>query len=55
MQKAGSIEPAKYLPVLAKIQHEGVTTKVQFDGTGELVNAATTLYNYPGGKKTPIK
>jgi branched-chain amino acid transport system substrate-binding protein len=55
MQKADSVEPAKYLPVLAKLQYEGVTTKVQFDSTGELVNAATTLYNYPGGKKTPLK
>jgi len=27
---------------------------VRFDKTGELMNAATTLYNYPGGKKTPI-
>ncbi len=54
MQKANSVEPAKYLPVLAKIEYEGVTTKVKFDDTGELMNAATTLYNYPGGKKTPI-
>lgn len=54
MQKANSVEPAKYLPVLAKIEYDGVTTKVKFDATGELVNAATTLYNYPGGKKTPV-
>ena len=54
MQKANSIEPAKYLPELAKIQYDGVTTKVQFDATGELMNAATTLYNYPSGKKTPV-
>ena len=55
MQKANSVEPAKYLPELAKIQYDGVTTKVSFDATGELNNAATTLYNYPGGKKTPVK
>ncbi|MGE5338323.1 MAG: branched-chain amino acid ABC transporter substrate-binding protein [Gemmatimonadota bacterium] len=54
MQKCNSIEPAKYLPCLAKLQMDGVTTKVQFDPTGELVNAATTLYSYPGGKKTPV-
>jgi branched-chain amino acid transport system substrate-binding protein len=55
MQKANSVEPAKYLPELAKIQYDGVTTKVSFDATGELNNAATTLYNYPGGKKTPVQ
>jgi len=54
MQKANSVEPAKYLPELAKLQMDGVTTKVSFDATGELNNAATTLYNYPGGKKTPV-
>ena len=31
MQKAGSAEPAKYLPVLAKIQHKGVTGTIAFD------------------------
>jgi branched-chain amino acid transport system substrate-binding protein len=54
MQKANSVEPAKYLPELAKLQMDGVTTKVSFDATGELNNAATTLYNYPGGKKTAV-
>jgi branched-chain amino acid transport system substrate-binding protein len=54
MQKANSIEPDKYLPELAKLQMDGVTTRVSFDATGELVNAATTLYNYPSGKKTPV-
>jgi len=55
MQKANSVEPAKYLPELARLQMDGVTAKVSFDKTGELNNPATTLYNYPGGKKTPIK
>jgi len=54
MQKANSTEPAKYLPELAKIQYEGVTSKVSFDSIGELNNPATTLYNYPGGVKTPL-
>lgn len=53
MQKANSIEPAKYLPELAKIQYDGVTTKVAFDKDGELKDAATTIYTYPNGKKTP--
>ncbi len=54
MKKANSAEPAKYLPELAKISYNGVTTKVEFDATGELKNAAVTLYNYKGGKKNPL-
>jgi branched-chain amino acid transport system substrate-binding protein len=54
MQKADSVEPAKYLPELARLQMDGVTTKVSFDATGELNDAATTMYNYPSGKKTPV-
>lgn len=54
MKKANSVEPAKYLPELAKISYMGVTTKVEFEANGELKNAASTLYNYAGSKKTPL-
>ena len=54
MQKANSVEPAKYLPALKTLQMDGVTSKVSFDSIGELNNPTTTLYNYPGGKKTPL-
>jgi branched-chain amino acid transport system substrate-binding protein len=54
MQKADSVDPAKYLPALKTLQMDGVTSKVSFDSIGELNNPATTLYNYPGGKKTPL-
>ncbi len=51
MQKANSAEPAKYLPELAKINHEGVTGTIAFDSKGDLKNGALTLYTYKGGKK----
>lgn len=54
MQKADSVDPAKYLPALKTLQMDGVTSKVSFDSIGELNNPATTLYSYPGGKKTPL-
>lgn len=54
MQKAGSAEPAKYLPVLAQINHEGVTGSIAFDAKGDLKNGALTLYTYKGGKKEKI-
>ena len=54
MQKANSVEPAKYLPELAKINYEGVTGKVEFDARGDIKNGLLTLYTYRGGKRSQI-
>jgi branched-chain amino acid transport system substrate-binding protein len=51
MVKAGSADPAKYLPVLAKIEHKGVTGNIAFDDKGDIKNGALTLYTYKGGNK----
>jgi branched-chain amino acid transport system substrate-binding protein len=52
MVKAGSSEPAKYLPVLAKTAgHKGVTGTISFDEKGDVKNGALTLYTYKGGKR----
>jgi len=51
MQKAGSAEPAKYLPVLAKIHHKGVTGNIAFDKKGDILDGTLTLYTYKGGKR----
>lgn len=50
MQKADSADPAKYLPVLAGIEHEGVTAKVSFDAKGDIKDGAITLYQVKNGK-----
>ena len=50
MQQAGSAEPAKYLPVLAKISYDGVTAKISFDEKGDLKGGAVTLYQVQQGK-----
>ena len=55
MQKAGSVEPAKYLPVLATITHEGVTAKIQFDEKGDLKGGAITVYQVQQGKWQPLE
>lgn len=44
MQKADSAEPAKYLPLLGTVVHEGVTAKIGFDAKGDLKGGAVTLY-----------
>ncbi len=54
MQKANSAEPAKYLPVLAKIKHDGVTGKIEFDAKGDIKDGTLTLYTYKAGKKEKI-
>jgi branched-chain amino acid transport system substrate-binding protein len=55
MVKAGSAEPAKYLPVLAKTEgYKGVTGTIGFDSKGDVKNGALTLYTYKGGKRDQI-
>jgi branched-chain amino acid transport system substrate-binding protein len=52
MVKAGSADPAKYLPVLAKTEgYKGVTGMISFDNKGDIKNGALTLYTYKGGNK----
>lgn len=50
MQKADSVEPAKYLPLLGGIVHDGVTARIQFDEKGDLKGGAVTLYQVQQGK-----
>ncbi|MFH1495949.1 MAG: branched-chain amino acid ABC transporter substrate-binding protein [Pseudomonadota bacterium] len=50
MQKADSADPAKYMPALAGITHDGVTAKVSFDAKGDIKDGAITLYQVKNGK-----
>ncbi len=50
MQKAGSSDPAKYLPELAKIEMEGVTAPVRFDEKGDIKDGTVTMYQVKNGK-----
>jgi branched-chain amino acid transport system substrate-binding protein len=50
MRKADSTQPAAYLPVLAKIEHMGVSGKVAFDEKGDIRDGTVTLYQVKGGK-----
>ena len=55
MVKAGSADPAKYLPVLAKTEgYKGVTGTISFDEKGDIKNGALTLYTYKGGKRDQL-
>jgi branched-chain amino acid transport system substrate-binding protein len=55
MVKAGSADPAKYLPVLAKTTgYKGVTGTISFDEKGDIKNGALTLYTYKNGARDKI-
>jgi branched-chain amino acid transport system substrate-binding protein len=55
MVKANSIDPAKYLPVLAKTSgYKGVTGTIGFDQKGDIKNGALTLYTYKGGARSEL-
>jgi branched-chain amino acid transport system substrate-binding protein len=55
MQKAGSSDPARYLPALKQTKYQGVTGLVQFDSAGDIRNGAMTLSTFKGGKKTRLE
>ena len=49
MEKAGSVEPSKYLPELKTINFEGVTGNVAFDAHGDIKEGAVTVYQFKDG------
>lgn len=55
MQQARSSDPARFLPVLAKIRHEGITGTIAFDAKGDLRDAAMTLYTFRNGQQTKLQ
>jgi len=54
MVKAGSADPAKYLPALAATNYKGVTGPIAFDSKGDIKNGALTIHSYKDGKITDI-
>jgi branched-chain amino acid transport system substrate-binding protein len=55
MQKANSVESAKYLPALKTMSYDGVTGKIAFDAKGDVKDGALTLYSYKGGKREQMR
>jgi len=56
MKSANSTDPAKYLPLLAKTNMQGVTAKhLGYDAKGDLKNGGITLYKVVDGKWTTLQ
>lgn len=50
MTQADSIDPKVYLPILAKIEHDGVTGKIRFDENGDIKGGSISLYKVANGQ-----
>jgi len=55
MKRAGSVEPAAYLPEIAKTKMEGVSGNIEFDQFGDLTSGAISVYQYQGGTLTYVE
>jgi len=54
LEKAGSTDPQKYLPVLRSIDYQGVTGPIAFDREGNLKNPTFTVYQVKANKWQPV-
>ena len=50
MKRAGSTDPAKFLPEIGKTRYQGVIGPIAFDDKGDLVNGPITIYVVKRGK-----
>jgi branched-chain amino acid transport system substrate-binding protein len=50
MKRAGSTEPAKFLPEIGRTRYLGVIGPIAFDAKGDLLNGPITIYVVKGGK-----
>lgn len=50
MKRAGSTDPKRYLPQLAKTDYAGITGKIAFDAKGDVKDGAITVYQAKAGK-----
>lgn len=55
MKRAGSTDPAKVLPEVAKTQYQGVIGPIAFDEKGDLRNGPLTIYGVKDGKWVPLE
>jgi branched-chain amino acid transport system substrate-binding protein len=55
MKRAGSSDPAKFLPEVGKTNYQGVIGPISFDAKGDLNNGPITIYVIKGGKWEPLE
>jgi branched-chain amino acid transport system substrate-binding protein len=55
MKRAGSADPAKFLPEVGKTSYAGVICPIAFDEKGDLKNGPITIYVVKGGVWEPLE
>ncbi len=55
MKRAGSADPAKFLPEISKTDYQGVIGPIAFDEKGDLKNGPITIYVVKGGAWQPLE
>lgn len=56
MLRAGAVDPAQYLPELAKTrEHAGVSGRIGFDARGDLLQPGVPLYGYREGRRQALE
>ena len=55
MKRAGSADPAKFLPEVGKTSYAGVIGPIAFDEKGDLKNGPITIYLVKGGVWEPLE
>lgn len=55
MKRAGSTDPAKFLPEISKTSHQGVIGPIAFDEKGDLRNGPITVYVVKRGNWVPLE
>ena len=55
IQQADSLEPARIAAALHNLKYKGLTGTIAFDGEGNLLNPAYTIYQVRSGKWIPVQ
>lgn len=55
MKRAGSADPARFLPEIGKTSYQGVIGPIAFDEKGDLKNGPITIYVVKGDKWEPLE
>jgi branched-chain amino acid transport system substrate-binding protein len=55
MKRAGSTDPAKFLPEVGKTAYQGVIGPIAFDEKGDLKNGPITIYVVRGAQWEPLR
>ncbi|MGP1609491.1 MAG: ABC transporter substrate-binding protein, partial [Burkholderiales bacterium] len=55
MKRAGSADPAKFLPEISKTDYQGIIGPIAFDDKGDLKNGPITIYVVKDGKWEPLE